>query len=539
MNDGLRGFRPPLSGDTNKVIEIDQNSKHTIDGLGLADRVRYRLGRWSIRLSSLWPEVKRFSHWIEREVLPRARDVGADRLRLEIRGDGEIQPLGYTLRDAVDPIRDHRALCRFLHRLGVRRVDLDLRIDGDQIEEVLTLVYALRRHIRRRTRSRGTRSARSLFGHEGVQFACAQTRILDDELSVTYYYCVTCFSRVVRWFENRHGRFADHRALFQAAPRFGLIAGLVAIGPFLIYAFLGDWHLLLMVTVLAAALLFMLVYLFFMIVGSVEYDNEEKAHRLGQAYQRLKHYTDRIREDAKRARHVQQRLLPDRNNMPLGEYLAWGSSFVPEAEVGGDYFDASAVDDHTVAVLFADVSGHGMAAALITTILKTRFQAWLDDHGSLEDLVRQLNSALCRLIPEDSYAAVFAAVYDAQTRRLRYLNCGHHPEPWRVGADPAKPIKSLSEARNLLLGVEPDLELVHAEEQLEPGDTIRFVSDGLIEARNVEGKRFETPRMERLLQTHRNGDPQALVDRIVDEVRSFAAENEPQDDQTALAFRVR
>ena len=91
-----------------------------------------------------------------------------------------------------------------------------------------------------------------------------------------------------------------------------------------------------------------------MTVGSLVYDNEEKAFRLEKANAKLRLYADWIHGDLERARAVQQMLLPDLTNMPMADRLEWGARFVPEEEVGGDYFDAAYLDANRVAILFAE-----------------------------------------------------------------------------------------------------------------------------------------------------------------------------------------
>ena len=82
--------------------------------------------------------------------------------------------------------------------------------------------------------------------------------------------------------------------------------------------------------------------------------------------------------------------MPDIGAMPMANSLEWAASFVPQEEVGGDYFDASLTSQGRMAVVFADVSGHGLGAALVTAIMKTTFEAWLEQGGELIDLVRLL-----------------------------------------------------------------------------------------------------------------------------------------------------
>ena len=116
-----------------------------------------------------------------------------------------------------------------------------------------------------------------------------------------------------------------------------------------------------------------MVYVFFMVAGSVEYDNEEKDYQLTRAYREVKSYADQIKANLNRGQVIQHKFLPDLENGRLSEHVNWASNFDPVEEVGGDYYDVQHLDDNRIAILFSDVSGHGMAAAFVTGILKTTF----------------------------------------------------------------------------------------------------------------------------------------------------------------------
>jgi serine phosphatase RsbU (regulator of sigma subunit) len=515
-------------------------STETSENLRLIDSLRYRRAGLRIRMGSLWPAIKRFGTWMEHQALPAARQAELMTARIRINPNGEVQTIGFTLTDSADDLQKHRKVWQFLCSLNIRQLELDTRLESNQIEDVLAMLF-----IADRTPSQEIQPSNrpvlpaKLLSTTGAHAACSSIRLRNETLTVTHSYCVTRFSQTVRWFERRYRPFSDHRALFHAAPRYAAVVGLVAVVPFLVYTFFNSWWLLLAVTAGGAMALYAMTCLFFMIVGSVEYDNEEKAFRLNHAYDRLKTYTERIQADIQRARTVQERILPDISSMPLADQVEWASSYVPETEVGGDYFDAHALDNHRVAVLFADVSGHGMAAAFITAILKTAFQAWIDEGGTLVDLVRRMNHALCEFTPDDSFAAVFVAIYDAATSTVNYINAGHQPEPWLIPARNDEPIRQLSDARALLLGVIEDFEISESSKPLRSGDMILFVSDGLIEAINVDGERYGMKRFETLLQSHRSSTANQLVDIVIREVSDFANEAEQTDDRTVLAFRIK
>jgi sigma-B regulation protein RsbU (phosphoserine phosphatase) len=292
-----------------------------------------------------------------------------------------------------------------------------------------------------------------------------------------------------------------------------------------------------MASLFAAAGVFATTFLFFMTVGSLVYDNEEKAFRLEKANKQLRIYADWIHGDLERARAVQQMLLPDFANMPLADHLEWGAKFVPEEEVGGDYFDAAKLDDDRVAVVFADVSGHGLSAALITAIIKTTFQSWTERKDSLEDFVGLLNQRLFDLTPSQSFAAVAAGIFNVSSREFTYCNCGHNPEPYLIRAAEDRPM-ALNDAPNIILGALEEVTPVTANLQLKSGDMLFFATDGITEATNTNGEEFETKGLEDFLSSHRDLSVNEMVERLVRDVERYSMNTKENDDRAVLAFRL-
>jgi serine phosphatase RsbU (regulator of sigma subunit) len=494
------------------------------------DAIRTRLAAAPLRFSLLGAEINAFARWFE-------DGASSDRLEaVQIRLDDD----GPTIRGDVAriPIGRWSRLWRFLIGLGIRELELDPRLESNQVADILTLLYAEHRNLRGRHPRGAAHPATLLRSADGLAHACTVTRLDAGRLTVSYSYCMTRFSHLVKWFKKRQTHLRDHRSLFRAAPRYAVLVGLGPMAVFFLYAFHNSWFLLLVTSLLGSVFMSSATYLFFMTVGSVEYDNEEQAHTLKQAYDQVKLYADRIRSDMDRARIVQQRLLPDLGSMPLADSLEWAASFAPQEEVGGDYFDASLTSEGRVAVIFADVSGHGLGAAVVTAIIKTTFEAWLEREGELVGLVQLLNRRLFDLTPNQSFAAVAVGVYDAQRSAFSYCNCGHSPYPYLITASSGAP-SPLDAAQMIILGVVPEVDPLPATIDLQLGDTLIFATDGITEAENDHEEEFGEEGLEDYL-VRSGGAPLAqLVSGLVDAVESFSRGCEQSDDRTVLSLRVR
>jgi serine phosphatase RsbU (regulator of sigma subunit) len=508
------------------------------NGIGVFGLVRLHITYWQLVFSPLSGEAKRFAKWLENEALPAAGKAEERSLQIEITPDLSTRPLS-TATFSLDERDDYSRLNALFLEMGIRRLELDTRLEENQIEDLIVFLYSHRKLLRSRDNVRTRRGiAGKLTSDSGILLSCMQVRIIDDRLHVAYHYCLTPFSKIVLWFEDRNHHFGDHRALFQSAPRYGMLAATIALVPLVIYLANGSRPILLFVSVLASLTLFGMVYLFFMIVGSLEYDNEEKAHRLDLANRDLRAYARTIQDDLQRAKSIQEKLLPNRSNMPLPGRVNWATAFFPETAIGGDYFDAIEIDGNKAAVLFADVSGHGMSAAFITAILKATFQSWVEDRGSLEELIVQLNGRLYELTPEDSFAAVFTAIYDHEEGEMMYFNGGHSPEPILIPSDPSLPCTYLSGAPGMILGVVEEMPVKLGRQRLSPGDRVLLVTDGITEAENMDGKMYGGERLEGLLEKRRETPIREMVAGIVNDVARFVDGAVPDDDRTILAFEI-
>lgn len=496
-----------------------------------------RISILRIHRTGLWQDVSRFAGWFEEEAATAADDRSETDVFVDLGSDTAGARLRIGARRYDHDLGQYERLWSFLRSLNVENVRLDPRIERNQIEDVLGVLYAGRKAIRKQ--DPGSALANQLMSSEGLHVACTRTSLRDQTLTVLYSYCTLGFSRAVRWFEERHKRFHDHRTLFYAAPRYGALITVAFTGPPLLIAILHDEWMLAAVLTLSGLILFALMYSLFMVVGSVEYDNEEKAYNLGRAYGRLRGYTEMIQADIQRARAVQEAFIPSSDGMPFHDRIEWAESFVPASEVGGDYFDVARLDAQRVAILFSDVSGHGMGAAFITAIMKTTFQAWLDNKGTLEQLGQQMNANLSRLVPLGSFAAAFLAIYDVERRELVYANCGHQPEPWHVSVRAKEPVQVLSDAGNMVMGVVESMQIVASKRVLGPGDVVLFVSDGIVENPDADGGIYGIERFEEFVEARRDLPPSQLVQAIRDEAGERSQESEQSDDQTVLAFRVK
>jgi len=228
------------------------------------------------------------------------------------------------------------------------------------------------------------------------------------------------------------------------------------------------------------------------------------------------------------AKQVQARLFPQVR--PELRNLEYAGLCLQARQVGGDYFDFLNLGPQRLGLIIGDVSGKGIAAALLMASL----QASLRSQTALavdqpEALLRSVNRMFYDNTGDNAYASLFFAEYDDATRRLRYANCGHLSGLLLKRDGNVEQLESTS----TLLGLFKEWDCSMQEQELSPGDVLALYTDGVTEASNGRGEEFGEGRLIEALRQHRDLSCQALLTAIVDEVRRFSAQ-EQHDDITAI-----
>ena len=250
----------------------------------------------------------------------------------------------------------------------------------------------------------------------------------------------------------------------------------------------------------------------------------ENARLLGE--ERKKHD---LEQELKIARDIQQSMLPPK--MPAeGWLLADGSSEACQ-QVGGDYFDVIQLSpDHWAAVL-ADVSGKGVSAALLTSLIQGAFFATATLDASLSEVVARINNYIC----ERSRLAKFATVFYSLIERdglIRWVNAGHCPT---IVARAAGEIECL-EPTSFPIGLFPGAEFPQQECRLLPGDKLVIYSDGVSEAENFSDEQFGEERLKAVVARNASETPRELLQTIQREINAFTAGAAQRDDLTLLVL---
>jgi serine phosphatase RsbU (regulator of sigma subunit) len=239
----------------------------------------------------------------------------------------------------------------------------------------------------------------------------------------------------------------------------------------------------------------------------------------------------RLEHELSIARDIQQALLP--HGLHDFPHLAITGVHTPCHEVGGDYFDVFPINEDRTAILIADVSGKGIGAALLTTML----QGALSGMTLGTDPVRvfnHINRFLCEHGEVGRYATMFFGIVD-RDGTLEFIK-GGHPSPLLLRRGQ---VSDLYVDGSFPVGLIDDAVYTAATIKLEPGDTLVLFSDGITEAEDPDRVLFGFPRLREVLTGHQSASLESLQKIVLDAVQSFSRGASQADDMTLLIVRYR
>jgi phosphoserine phosphatase RsbU/P len=239
-----------------------------------------------------------------------------------------------------------------------------------------------------------------------------------------------------------------------------------------------------------------------------------------------------INKELEIARQIQSSTLP--REIPKLADLEIAARYVPMSAVAGDFYDFLVVDDHRIGVLIADVTGHGIPAALIASMLKVAFAGQSAHADDPARLLAGLNRALCGKFDDHFVTAAYLFV-DVRTRILRYAGAGHPP---LFLASRSNGVRQIEE-NGLMLGLFPEAEYTAIEIPLSTGDRCLLYTDGILEAMSAAQQEFGKARLEQSLETHRNLSAAPFTSALLDEISRWsghAAGRRQEDDITLVAL---
>ena len=240
----------------------------------------------------------------------------------------------------------------------------------------------------------------------------------------------------------------------------------------------------------------------------------------------------RLEQELQFARDIQQSLLPA--ELPMEGWLTAAGRSEACFQVGGDYYDVMRISPDRWAAVLADVSGKGVAAALLASLLQGAFFAGADADSRLSDVVGRINRYICARSGHARFATAFAVTVDADGL-AKWVNAGHCPTLLVRGGGGV----SRLQPKSFPLGLFADAEFEESECRLARGDKLVIYSDGVSEANNWSRAQFGEERLRRAAAANAHAGPRQLFDALLKEIGTFTQGARQNDDLTLLVIGYR
>lgn len=241
-----------------------------------------------------------------------------------------------------------------------------------------------------------------------------------------------------------------------------------------------------------------------------------------------KQYLD---EQLRTASAVQSRLIPERAPTIAGYDI--GGIYLPAFAIGGDYFDYIPLAGGRLGISLADVSGHGVPAALVMSAFRALLRTQVQDGTDPALACARLNTLLPDFTGYDDFVTAVYGILDPPSGSFTYTNCGHHPllylhadghlERHKTGG----PALSFYEAPHYVTG----------QITLQPGDRLILYTDGLVELADARGSEFGADRLEEILRQQANAPARAMLQTVIQAAKDFSQTESLPDDITLLVVR--
>lgn len=210
------------------------------------------------------------------------------------------------------------------------------------------------------------------------------------------------------------------------------------------------------------------------------------------------------------------------------------AEMITAKEVGGDLYDFFLIDKNRLGILIGDVSGKGIAAALLMAVCKTLLKATALKSIPTDRILTEVNNVIAEDSPSNMFVTAFYGVLDTRNGAFEYTNAGHNNPYFIPSQGEPTPLKDIG---GLILGAMKDAEYESNIIMLKPGDTLLFYTDGVTEAMDAKEEEFSEERLLKTISSKNGLSVNQLTYHLINEVQSFSGGVPQADDITCLALK--
>jgi len=253
------------------------------------------------------------------------------------------------------------------------------------------------------------------------------------------------------------------------------------------------------------------------------------------AYYRRNYESARMKKELNYAREIQLSMLPATEALIADVEISAAS--VPAYEVGGDYFDYFKISESKLGIFICDVSGHGVASALMLSGLRSCMHLILEDTADPKEVFVKLNRMIRKTQSKKMFVTAIFAVLDLENNTCSLFNAGHLP-PYKISGDSFELFKI--KRHGITLGAIDGYEINEKESQVTldfgKNDKLVFYTDGVTEAMDANRNEFGADKLESFLYANASKSSSELKDNLVKEINLFTGDTPQKDDMTILTI---
>lgn len=267
-----------------------------------------------------------------------------------------------------------------------------------------------------------------------------------------------------------------------------------------------------------------------------ELENKVKARTedLEMTLSELKAAQTKINEEIKIVSLVQQKLLPD--GPPNREGLDAAAIYLASSAVGGDYYDYIDMGDNKLGIVIADVSGHGLPAGFVMTMVKVMLLYLNKQEIPYMSALAAINDMLTTHIPTNNFVSMIYGALDLKEMTFTYTNAGHEPL-LRVNGE-TKEIEEIP-AQSPFLGIDSNTKFIEDCLHLKKGDKLILTTDGIIESVNPKNELFGTKRLNDIITKNTAVPSMDLITEIISDLSVYCEGIPYEDDITMVVLGIK
>ncbi len=240
----------------------------------------------------------------------------------------------------------------------------------------------------------------------------------------------------------------------------------------------------------------------------------------------------RFNKEMELAKEFQQLLIPE--HIPQSDKYEISTYYRPHYNIGGDYIDYLKFSEERFAVVIADISGKGIAAALLMSNFQAMLQSLIFQYRDLETFVMALNQAVYRITKSEKFITFFIAEIDTKSRTLTYINAGHFP-PYLVNGGEIRELKEGS----TVIGAFDKLPFLNEEKiKLKADATLFCFTDGLADTKNSEGIYYDEDKIKEFVIDNHQLSAEKFNDKLINVLDNFKEEEAYVDDIALLTTKI-